>query len=284
MTRSSLAAQGRCGRGCRLRELAEQINSGGGTALPIATDLTDIASVSAAAAQIAEALGTLNVLVNNAGVMLPGEITSQPLSEWERMIDTNLSSALHAIRALLPALIDAARNDGVADLINMSSIGGKLVFPRYAVYGATKAALTHLSAMLRAELSPLRVRVTDVQPGLTESELEQQRDRCRLPRGARADVQRHPSAQGGRHRRSRRLPDQPSAARQHLNCRHRPDQASMMEMSSERLGARPEDVGSRPRGERRRADPASLRRDRRRLRPSSITVRRACGSAVRWLG
>ena len=111
------------------------------------------------------------MLVNNAGVMLPGEITSQPLSEWERMIDTNLSSALHAIRALLPALIDAARNDGVADLINISSIGGKLVFPRYAVYGATKAALTHLSAMLRAELSPLRVRVTDLQPGLTESEL-----------------------------------------------------------------------------------------------------------------
>ena len=155
----------------RLRELAEQINSGGGTALPIATDVTDIASVSAAAAQIAEALGTLDVLVNNAGVMLPGEITSQPLSEWERMIDTNLSSALHALRALLPALIDAARNDGVADLINISSIGGKLVFPRYAVTGATKAALTHLSAMLRAELSPLRVRVTDLQPGLTESEL-----------------------------------------------------------------------------------------------------------------
>jgi NADP-dependent 3-hydroxy acid dehydrogenase YdfG len=103
--------------------------------------------------------------------MLPGEITSQPVSEWELMIQTNLAGALHAIRAFLPAMIEAARDGEVADLINVSSIGGKLVFPRYAVYGATKAALTQLSAMLRAELSPLGVRATDLQPGLTESEL-----------------------------------------------------------------------------------------------------------------
>jgi NADP-dependent 3-hydroxy acid dehydrogenase YdfG len=61
--------------------------------------------------------------------------------------------------------------NAIADLINISSIGGKLVFPRYAVYGATKAALTQLSAILRAELGPRNVRVSDVQPGLTESEL-----------------------------------------------------------------------------------------------------------------
>jgi NADP-dependent 3-hydroxy acid dehydrogenase YdfG len=103
--------------------------------------------------------------------MLPGEITAQPVSEWQQMIDTNLVGALHTIRAFTPALIGASTAGGVADLINVSSIGGKLVFPRYAVYGATKAALTQLSAMLRAELAPHDVRVTDLQPGLTDSEL-----------------------------------------------------------------------------------------------------------------
>jgi NADP-dependent 3-hydroxy acid dehydrogenase YdfG len=155
----------------RLRALAERINSSGGTAHAIRADVTDSGALSAAADEIADVLGTVDVLVNNAGVMLPGEITSQPLSEWQRMIDTNLVGALNAIRALLPPLIDAAAARGVADLINVSSIGGKTVFPRYAVYGATKAALTQLSAMLRTELSPLGVRVSDLQPGLTESEL-----------------------------------------------------------------------------------------------------------------
>lgn len=155
----------------RVQNLAERINSAGGTAIGVFADVSDGTAVTAAAEQIATELGTVNMLVNNAGVMLPGEITAQPVSEWQRMIDTNLVGALHTIRAFIPALIDAARADGVADLINVSSIGGKLIFPRYAVYGATKAALTHLSAMLRTELSPRDVRVTDLQPGLTDSEL-----------------------------------------------------------------------------------------------------------------
>ncbi|HEY3726185.1 MAG TPA: SDR family oxidoreductase [Solirubrobacteraceae bacterium] len=155
----------------RLRALAERITSEGGTAIAVPADVGDNAALTSAAERIAAELGTVDLLVNNAGVMLPGEITSQPISDWQRMIDTNLVGALYAIRALLPRLIEAAASGGAADLVNVSSIGGKLVFPRYAVYGATKAALSQLSAMLRAELSPRGVRVTDLQPGLTESEL-----------------------------------------------------------------------------------------------------------------
>jgi NADP-dependent 3-hydroxy acid dehydrogenase YdfG len=156
----------------RLQALADEINTaGGGTAIAVRADVAQRAMLSAAAERIAAELGTVDIVVNNAGVMLPGEIGSQPLEEWQRMIDTNLVGALHATRALLPALIEAAQARGVSDLVNVSSVGRKLVFPRYAVYGATKAALTQLSAMLRAELSPRGVRVTDVEPGLTESEL-----------------------------------------------------------------------------------------------------------------
>lgn len=101
----------------------------GRTARAIAADVGDLASLTDAAEQMEATLGTVDVLVDNAGVMLPGDINCQPISEWDRMIDTNLTGALHAIHAFLPALLDAAAKDGIADLINISSIGGKLVFP-----------------------------------------------------------------------------------------------------------------------------------------------------------
>ncbi|SEG09296.1 Enoyl-(Acyl carrier protein) reductase [Actinacidiphila yanglinensis] len=63
------------------------------------------------------------------------------------------------------------RASGVADLVDVSSIGAHLTFPGYAVYSATKAALTHLSASLRAEFGPRGVRVTNIEPGLTGTEL-----------------------------------------------------------------------------------------------------------------
>jgi NADP-dependent 3-hydroxy acid dehydrogenase YdfG len=155
----------------RLLVLADQINSDGGRAIAVRADVADRAALALAAERIAAELGAVDVVVNNAGVMLPGEIGSQPVEEWQRMIDTNLLGALNTIRALLPALTEAAQTRGAADLVNVSSIGGKAVFPRYAVYGATKAALTQLSAVLRAELAPHNVRVIDLQPGLTQSEL-----------------------------------------------------------------------------------------------------------------
>jgi NADP-dependent 3-hydroxy acid dehydrogenase YdfG len=141
------------------------------TALAISADVTDKARRAEVAEQTEEALGPVDLLVNNAGVMLPGPIEAQPVDEWQRMIDTNLTGAVNAIRAFVPALLTATERTGVADLVNISSIGSKVVFPRYSVYGATKAALTQLSAVLRAELGSRNVRVTDIQPGLTESEL-----------------------------------------------------------------------------------------------------------------
>jgi NADP-dependent 3-hydroxy acid dehydrogenase YdfG len=155
----------------RLRELAEQLRSTGASALAVPTDVADPTRLADAAARIESELGTVDVLVNNAGVMLPGAIDEQPIAEWERMIDTNLWGALRAIRAFIPALLAAGETRGIADLVNISSMGSKLVFPTYSVYGATKAALTQLSADLRAELGPRNVRVTDLQPGPTRSEL-----------------------------------------------------------------------------------------------------------------
>jgi NADP-dependent 3-hydroxy acid dehydrogenase YdfG len=95
------------------------------------------------------------------------------------MIDTNVTGVLHVLHAFSGDLVEAAA-DGPADLVNISSIGAHVPFPSYAVYGATKAAVTHLSATLRTELGPKGVRVTNVEPGLTSTELGDHVDSAEL--------------------------------------------------------------------------------------------------------
>ncbi len=158
-------------RADRLAELAEKITANGGRALSVPVDITDADAVAAAASTIRSELGRVDLVVNNAGVMLPNPITDGRADEWQRMIDTNLTGALRVAHAFVADLVDAVADGGMADLVNISSIGANVVFPNYAVYGATKAALSHFSANLRAELGPKDVRVTNLEPGLTDTEL-----------------------------------------------------------------------------------------------------------------
>lgn len=158
-------------RGQRLDELAAKITAGGGAALAVVADVTDDASVAAAAERIHEAYGAVDLVVNNAGVMLGNPVQAGRLDEWQRMIDTNVTGALRVIRAFTGDLVAAGEEGRTADLVNISSIGAHLAFPNYAVYGATKAAVTHLSHCLRTEFGPRDVRVTNIEPGFVESEL-----------------------------------------------------------------------------------------------------------------
>jgi NADP-dependent 3-hydroxy acid dehydrogenase YdfG len=156
----------------RLTEITNTIIGDGGTALAVAADVTDEAQVDRAAAEVHRAYGgRIDLLVNAAGVMLPNPIEAGRADEWQRMIDTNLTGALRVVRAFVPDLVAAAAEGGAADLVNISSIGAHVLFPNYAVYGATKAALTLLGDSLRTELGPKNVRVTTVEPGLTRTEL-----------------------------------------------------------------------------------------------------------------
>jgi NADP-dependent 3-hydroxy acid dehydrogenase YdfG len=150
----------------RLERLAEA--TGG---VPVVADITDPGAVAAAVRTVHEAVGPVDLVVNAAGVMLPNPLDAGREDEWVRMIDTNLTGALRIIRGFAPDLVAAAAAGRPADLVNVSSIGAHVAFPAYAVYGATKAALTHLSATLRTELGPRDVRVTNIEPGLTDTEL-----------------------------------------------------------------------------------------------------------------
>ncbi|MFJ1934125.1 SDR family oxidoreductase [Kitasatospora sp. NPDC088160] len=155
----------------RLDTLAAELTAAGGQALAVTADITDQASVDAAAKAVHDAYGRVDLVVNSAGVMLPNPLADGRTDEWTRMVDTNLTGALRIIRAFADDLTAAAADGRAADLVNVSSIASRVVFPNYAVYSATKAALTQLSAALRSELSPRDVRVSSIEPGLTDTEL-----------------------------------------------------------------------------------------------------------------
>jgi NADP-dependent 3-hydroxy acid dehydrogenase YdfG len=152
----------------RLDDLAGKL---GPRTTGVSLDVTSQASVDAGVRQIHERLGRPDLVVNAAGVMLAAPIEDGRLDDWTRMIDTNVTGVLRLVQAFTPDLISAAGDGRTADLVNISSIGAHVVFPGYAVYGATKAALTQLSTSLRADFAPYDVRVTNVEPGLTDTEL-----------------------------------------------------------------------------------------------------------------
>ncbi|MEU3613848.1 SDR family oxidoreductase [Streptomyces sp. NPDC006872] len=167
-------------RGDRLETVAEKIRADGGEALAVVADVTDEASVAAAADRIHTRYGTVDLVVNNAGVMLGNPIDDGRIDEWQRMLDTNVTGVLRLIRAFAGDLVGAAAEGRTADLVNVSSIAAGAVFPNFAVYGATKAAVTYLSQSLRTEFGPRDVRVTNVEPGLTETELGDHMDNPEL--------------------------------------------------------------------------------------------------------
>jgi len=167
-------------RADRLAAVVEKIRADGGQALAVAADVTDDASVEAARELVHAAFGAADLVVNNAGVMLPNPVGAGRLDEWQRMLDTNVTGVLRIIRAFTADLVAAGAGGRAADLVNISSIGAHVPFPDYAVYGATKAAVTYLSQSLRTEFGPRDVRVTNIEPGLTDTELKTHIDSAEL--------------------------------------------------------------------------------------------------------
>ncbi|MGW5685439.1 SDR family oxidoreductase [Nonomuraea sp. NPDC003754] len=155
----------------RLTDLVQEIKQAGGEAIAVAADVADSASVAAAVQRVLGVFGGVDLVVNNAGIMLPAPAEQADLADWESQIDVNVTGALRIVHALTPSLLRAAAT-GPADLINISSIASHVPFPSFAAYTASKAAVTHLSTTLRAELGGRGVRVTAVEPGVVATELQ----------------------------------------------------------------------------------------------------------------
>ncbi len=133
----------------------------------LALDIRDEAAVNAAVAELPAGFAEIDLLLNNAGLALGLEPAHRcDMEDWQRMVDTNIKGLLYCTRAILPGMV--ARNRG--HVINIGSVAGAYPYPGGNVYGATKAFVKQFSLNLRAELLGTRVRVTNVEPGLSETE------------------------------------------------------------------------------------------------------------------
>jgi NADP-dependent 3-hydroxy acid dehydrogenase YdfG len=157
----------------RLEALAAEINQAGGAGLVLEADITDRTQAEAAVAQAVERFGRLDILVNNAGLMLLGPVLDTDPEEWDRMIAVNVQGLLYTTRAALPHLLEAADEGArqVADIVNISSIAGRVAWNGYAAYSFTKFGLNGFTESLRQEVTRRQVRVGVLEPGGVATEL-----------------------------------------------------------------------------------------------------------------
>ncbi len=154
----------------RLEQVAERID---GDVLVVETDITDEAAARALVEATVSEFGRLDIVINNAGVMLLGPIIDAPVEEWRRMIELNLLGLLYTTHAALPHLLAAADQEPrrVADLVNISSVAGRFARAGSGVYNATKFGVGAFSEALRQEVTRRHVRVSLIEPGATRTEL-----------------------------------------------------------------------------------------------------------------
>jgi NADP-dependent 3-hydroxy acid dehydrogenase YdfG len=177
----------------RIDALAGRITGAGGTALAIQSDVTSQEQAEALVRETVKSLGRLDTLVNNAGLMLLGPIVDAPLAEWERMVDLNLKGLLYCAHAALPHLLAAAADSPreVADMVNISSVAGRVARSGSGVYNATKWGVGAFSESLRQEVTGRHVRISLVEPGAVATELaSHNRPEIREMMAARDDFQK----------------------------------------------------------------------------------------------
>ena len=154
-------------RGDRLEALADKISADGGRALTLDLDVTQEQQAHDAVGRTRADLGGLDIVVNNAGVMLLGPILDADTSDWRRMIETNVLGLMYVTHAALPGLVE----QGSGDIVQVSSVAGRLAREGSGGYNASKWAVNAFSESLRQEVTARGVRVTLVEPGAVATEL-----------------------------------------------------------------------------------------------------------------
>ena len=157
----------------RVEELATRLSEDHGVEVHTARlDVTDSPAVTAYVEEIADANLVPDILINNAGKAVGLDLLHEgSLDDWEDMIDTNIKGLLYVSRAVIPHMV--SRNSG--HVINIGSIAGRWVYPKGAVYNATKFAVWALNEGMNIDLVGTRIRVSRVAPGMTETEFSEVR-------------------------------------------------------------------------------------------------------------
>jgi NADP-dependent 3-hydroxy acid dehydrogenase YdfG len=154
----------------RLEALADEIEKDGGQAVVIEADVTQKENAAKIIEQTRQELGGLDVLINNAGVMLNGPTVETPLEDWEQMIHLNLLGLLYLTHTALPVM----REQKTGHIVNISSVAGRTTRAGNAVYNATKWGVNAFTDAIRQEIAndKLRIRTTLIEPGAVDTELQ----------------------------------------------------------------------------------------------------------------
>lgn len=150
----------------RLATLKGELEKAGGVAHVVALDVTRRGDVAAAVKSAEQQHGPIDVMINNAGVMLLSTLNKTKVEEWDQMIDVNVKGLLYGTAAVLPAMLTRGRGH----IVNVASVAGHVVFPGAAVYCGTKFAVRAITEGLRQEVGD-KVRCTIISPGAVATEL-----------------------------------------------------------------------------------------------------------------
>ncbi|WP_010649671.1 SDR family oxidoreductase [Oceanobacillus massiliensis] len=151
----------------KLDELTEVINGlESGRAIAIETDVSKQREIDSMITKAEMTFGDIHIYVNNAGLVGKGAVRNHNVSEWDQMIDVNIKGVLYGVNAVLPGMLEKSSGH----IINISSVSGHEVTKVSTVYSATKYAVRAISMGLEKELARTGVRVTNISPGMVETE------------------------------------------------------------------------------------------------------------------
>jgi NAD(P)-dependent dehydrogenase (short-subunit alcohol dehydrogenase family) len=144
---------------CEVEAVAAVIRDGGGRAVALAVDVADEARVAAAVREVEDAVGGIDVLVNNAGISAPSAFVGVPHEEWDRVVRVNLYGAIHCARAVAESMVQWGRGGSI---VNISSIHASRAEPLASSYDVAKGGLDQLTRALAVDLAPHGIRVNSV--------------------------------------------------------------------------------------------------------------------------
>jgi NAD(P)-dependent dehydrogenase (short-subunit alcohol dehydrogenase family) len=155
-------------RADRVEAVAEAIRAAGGQAMPCVMDVTDQASMRAGFDAIEAEFGTVDVLVNNAGLSAPAPFAEMSNQQWDSVLDVNLSAPFYVARETSRRLIARGQPGSI---INIASILGHLAKAMFVNYGTTKGAMIHMTQYMALDLLPHGIRVNAIAPGYFPTEM-----------------------------------------------------------------------------------------------------------------
>ncbi|MFC1478619.1 SDR family NAD(P)-dependent oxidoreductase [Candidatus Margulisiibacteriota bacterium] len=151
----------------KLQVISKEIISNNGKAAVFPVDVTDPDAVNGMVSNVYKRFGRIDMLFNNAGIGMVGEVRDMILDHWQKVINVNLMGVIYGINAVYPIMVD----QGYGQIVNISSGTGLHPEPLSAAYAASKYAVTGLSQTLRLEAVGLGIKVNAVYPGLTDTKI-----------------------------------------------------------------------------------------------------------------